>query len=45
MRTERYEWLDSLRGIAIILVIAGHVIGGLDNYENETFWKGCREVI
>ena len=31
MGKERCQWLDTLRGIAIILVIVGHVIGGLEN--------------
>ncbi len=29
---KRYDWLDALRGIAIILVILGHVIGGLEQF-------------
>lgn len=27
---ERIEWIDQIRGFAILLVVLGHVIGGLD---------------
>ena len=34
MEKERYDWLDALRGAAIILVIIGHVIDGLHYGQN-----------
>lgn len=30
MSSKRVEWIDEARGAAIILVILGHVIGGVD---------------
>ena len=30
MKKERIEWIDQVRGFAILLVVLGHVIGGLD---------------
>lgn len=36
MKSKRCEWLDSLRCVAIILVIIGHVIGGLENEGGKT---------
>ena len=44
MEKSRYIWLDSLRGFAIIMVILGHVIGGLGNVGGgENYW--LRQVI
>lgn len=41
MKVGREEWLDSLKGFAILLVILGHVVSGYidGNYFPEMYWK------
>lgn len=42
-RGGRIEWLDSARGIAIILVVLGHCIGYIDDPLNKvSFHSICR---
>lgn len=37
---KRDKWIDFLKGIAIIAMIAGHIIGGLNVAEKNTFGGG-----
>ena len=35
---ERIKWIDQTRGLAIFLVILGHIIGGLDFGVGGGYW-------
>ena len=48
MESQRFEWVDKLKGIAIVLVVLGHAISGSGVFDQDVIpviWDVVYKVI